>query len=331
MEKFDSLIYGNGLNLNLFTRITREISLNSYSKQYLDFGIFLKDLLTNPTHSSIWRDFEKKFDDHGESANKTRFSTRNKLYNELDEILALGFEQWVSKYTFIEPSKITSIEKTFLYLAFNHWASLIDTNVFNRKNIEYILQEYADKLNSKVNNNQIYTLNFDTYFDKFLKVRHLHGRFVSPLRKFSSVLLSIPGNEVNHEYTYLFGGNGFEKKSRINTLMSLQCDTYDFNFFNDNSDLGNVLIYGVAFGKTQFMTDDFLNEHNIHYDNFLVRSVDGHILERLSEKYKDNKLSSITITYYDENDYKRISKWIDISGLKNFTKLISLNEYDLLE
>ena len=66
---------------------------------------------------------------------------------------------------------------------------------------------------------KIYTTNFDTLLDRFLKPKHIHGIFALPLREMQDVILELDRTKDEFEYIYLFGTNGVEKLHRLNLII----------------------------------------------------------------------------------------------------------------
>jgi len=148
---------------------------------------------------------------------------------------------------------------------------------------------------------KIFTTNFDTILDSTLFPDHIHGRFQLPLLDLNNTI-AFHVNDKEFEWKYLFGTNGLEKLSRLDRIRKNQANEYDINFFYDDTlDLGDLLIFGLSFGRTEFISDEFLRQYPQHKDNKLVWSVDGHILLKLSIKKDLNKLKRITVSCFDES------------------------------
>jgi len=63
---------------------------------------------------------------------------------------------------------------------------------------------------------------------------------------------------------------------------------------------GDILIYGMSFGKAEYFPDEFKEKE---YSKFpIVTSIDGHIIFRLEELKKRNMIKSLTISYYGKQD-----------------------------
>ncbi len=219
-------------------------------------------------------------------------------YNEISQ---LGFERWVSKHLF--DKNCNNDIKFYIYILYNYWYHVINEDILLKSKIKelrnkigsYILESIKDK-------KLIFTTNFDTILDTSLNPIHLHGCFRLPLDEIKNVILEhYNGNEF--EYRYLFGTNGLEKLYRIDKINKFNQSVYNIDFFYDGSiNLGDLLIYGIAFGSSKFMSEEFLNKYPAHRDNKLVKTVDGHILYKLLIKYQNKKLNRIIISYYSKND-----------------------------
>ena len=64
----------------------------------------------------------------------------------------------------------------------------------------------------------------------------------------------------------------------------------------------HLLIFGLSFGLTEFISKEFLEQYPEHEKAYFTRSVDGHILVKLNERYNKGLLSKVTISYCSDND-----------------------------
>lgn len=129
------------------------------------------------------------------------------------------------------------------------------------------------------------------------------------------------------EYKYLFGTNGLEKMSRLNKVRKIRQTCYDLDFFySDSLHLGHLLIYGIAFGRAEFLSDDFLEQYPEYENIKLVSTVDGHILQRLESRYQNKQLEKVTLAYYSEADKENYTKILGCTELMEITELKKCDE-----
>lgn len=77
------------------------------------------------------------------------------------------------------------------------------------------------------------------------------------------------------------------------------------------------MIFGLSFGIAEFISTEFLAEYPEHEHMYLMRSVDGHILLKLNERFEKNKLSKITISYHTDHDLDHLKYIFSMTGLKS--------------
>lgn len=305
---YNSLLYGYGLSLSLFDSISQKQPISDINK-------FLNDF--TKSNSPLYIQFKKIF--CLENIDQHVFNRcLNKLRKNLKEIKFKGFEIWVSKNLF--NGKNDSEFNLFVYLIYNFWYEYLCEIFENSDFIKNILMRYSSIISNTITNHElIYTTNYERYFDNLLKINHLHGRFINNLENPENIVLYVDGKNV--EYKYLFGCNGYEKLMRLAKINKISNDDYDLDFFsNQNIDLGNLLIFGMSFGQSQIMSKEFLKKHKEHNNFYIVKSVDGHILNRLNQKYEMGKLTSVTISYYSLSKLNYLKKLFLSTEFNNIVK-----------
>ena len=296
---YDSILYGNGLTLSVLSLIKE--NCKSEFIHYLDFDNFIFEFVHAENHSRIIRDFLKNFTINTETI-IAHNEARNKIKNNYKEIASYGFERWVSKYLFDPNSNFKEI-KGYIYFLYNYWFHVIDELILKKARPTDIISKIGNSILTKLGKNtKVFTTNFDTIMDSVLNPNHIHGRFQIQLTDYNDII-AFHINDKEYEYKYLYGANGLEKLYRLDTIRKNITAEYDIDFFyNDILDLGSLLIYGLSFGRTEFISDEFLKLYPENKENRLVRTVDGHILLKLSIKYNSKKLKKITIAYYKDSD-----------------------------
>lgn len=315
MINFDSFLYGNGLTIALLNKI-KQISSNPI-KKYLSCTNFITDFLIMPDHKTIYRDFLKlyKIDTENE---KVHIVARNFLKEHLEEINKLGFERWTSYNLF--SSKLKSSYLTYGYILYNYWYDVINRQILHRQNCRDLIHQDGGKiLQSLRNSENIYTTNFENIMDQVLSPDHVHGRFTLPLKKSGDVFLTVDEKLKFKEYHYMYGTSGIEKGFRLNSIKEQNQTSYDLDFFfSENIHLGVLLIYGLAFGNSGILSEDFLKQYpeKNKSDNFL-KIVDYHIVMRLEILMRKESLNKIIISYYSENDLNNYISVFQDSILKD--------------
>lgn len=296
---FNSFLYGNGLSLSVLLAVRNNFD-NEYIR-YLNCNDFIFEFANAESHKRILRDFLKYFK-ITKASEAVHHESRKILKNSIEEINTYGFERWVSKYMFSSNTDYKQI-KVYVYFLYNFWFHTINELILKKKGVSEIITRIGFKFIEIFNDDaQIYTTNFDTVLDSVFNPHHIHGIFQIPLLDYNDII-AFHLNEKEFEYKYLFGSNGLEKLSRLDLIRKHEVETYDIDFFYKHGvDLGSLLIYGLAFGRAEFLTDEFLSAYPQYKNNKLVRTVDGHILLRLSAKYDLKELNKITIAYYSEFD-----------------------------
>lgn len=322
---YDSFLYGYGLNLAISHKITS--ILPKSQTQYLFFNDFFYEFIADDGNSKIYKNFLKYFDldaDVIDMHNKTKAF----LVSRKEEIFSLGFESWVSKYLLDKNSNVPSEIKFYVYALYNYWGNIIQTSILATQEVRLILEECANSISPKLNNNQqIFTTNFDFFLDTHLSPQHLHGKFALPLRNIEDIILPGSRTPENFEYTYLFGTNGLEKGLRLNKIKTLTQFQYQLGFLFDSMlDLGHLLIYGLSFGLNEFLTKETLKQYPKSENNYFVRSVDGHILLKLGERFQKEKLSKITMSYHTDEDLENLKYIISLTDLAPITEFKHSNE-----
>jgi hypothetical protein len=330
---YDSILYGNGLTIKILNTL-KNMPSNNDVISFIDIDRFISNIIDFPD-KRISRDFLKpirKLHINGQKrtikldSKKSRAILRYPyIFKELNE---LGFERFMSKHLFMQDEIYE--QRNFLYPLYNYWYYQLDKNVLHKADNYATIFDYAKQIKSLAAS--FYTTNFDLLLDDFLTPQHLHGKFVLPYPENSIDQLIAycyhDGNTDRFYWNYLYGTNGWEKINWITELHKRKCANYDLDFFFSNDiNFGHMLIYGVAFGKAEFMSDELHKfSNNRHQNSFWVNSVDGHILLRLVDLQEQNRLSGITISYYNEDDLKNYRNLFSAAGLDPYIEFKSCSE-----
>ena len=93
-------------------------------------------------------------------------------------------------------------------------------------------------------------------------------------------------------------------------------------------EIENLLIYGLGFRRSAYITKEFLERFPQHRPNYCSEIViDGHILERLSALQRTKKLVNITMTYFSDEELEYFRRLINFNKIKNieFRKCTEFN------
>lgn len=324
---YDSFLYGYGLTLAISNKLSKFSALAPQQKKILYFDSFFHTFVTSVDHKRIYRQFLKlyKVDSGKVDLHK---QMKNNLASRMEEINKYGVEKWVGKNLFDPNSEVSSEEKMYLYFLYGYWAHLVYVEILHLPNIQKLLDDTAREIQRKIKSDKnIFTTNFDTLLDKYLHPHHLHGTIPAPLKNVDQIIFRIFPNKKDLEYSFLFGANGIEKLTRLNEIHKLTQNKYQLDFFyNLELDLGHLLIYGLSFGKTAFITDEFLEKYPKYENDYYFRSVDGHILLKLNERYQKGLLSKVTVSYYTSQDLEHLRYFFSMTDFISIVEFIPAND-----
>lgn len=318
--KYDTILFGNGLTLSLLNQISTLPLLSESDKTILNLNSFVTTFLDNPEENIAYDKHQAWFT--GPFEPKLGYSVQMKILSKKmkdvfskelpmsnnDVIKKYGFEYWAGEHIFNSEFR-SSFE--ILYSLNNLWyvtlhSRLVELGKKYPKIKKYIKEK--QKLVSRFTN--ICTLNFDLFFDSSstTKVAHLHGRFLDDITSFGDlVYFGFPDQKGRFEYPYLLGSSGFEKGCRLFRIMKTKGivnNYYDLRFlFDDCVQWGNLLIFGVSFLNSSFLSDEFLSKYPEHQGANPLGGVDSHILYRLQQLRNDGKVGEITLACWKESDF----------------------------
>lgn len=327
MVKYDGLLFGNGLTLNTLSQLKNFIPLQ---KQYLlstdnFFRNFISGTISDREKQKIFK----------------LFYTGNKLEN------AKYFEILIKELSCYFDNHDANIEYYFGYDLFRADSCKYDYtllmtifpylyNIWHEILIEYIhyfkLEKYILNFTNSINQilgypDYIFTLNFDKFADN-LNPEHLHGKFVSPYRKFRELDFKRL-NKSEYLFKCLWGYNGVGKYWGINEYKKVKGheEFFDFSFFFDHEMcIDNLLVYGIGFQRSGYIKD--LATYKSKYEKPVTGGiVDEHILMRLEGLQNKKQLGKITFSYYSDPEMEYFEKLIDYFELKN-TTLLKSTEFD---
>ena len=154
---------------------------------------------------------------------------------------------------------------------YNYWYCL-NRSKFNSQKFQNIIIDCVQSFKT-IGIKNTYTLNYDSYLDEALGVKHIHGKFVDNFIDLQQMAyLYYFNDQGKQEFLYPFCAetNGYAKLVGLNKLKTSNMDRYDYDFlFSESISFGKLLIYGIRFA-----------------DGFIIP-------ERLKEKYTKRELVKI--------------------------------------
>lgn len=323
---YDALIYGYGLSIDTLFAIKKRF--NTHKRiDYILFNDFIYQLIHAKEHSVIRRRFDNLFNLHEKDHIANREIVFESLRLNYQLITEIGFERWVSKNLFQYDNDKLKIDGVFAYLIYNYWYSTIEQELLNDAKIIDFIDKRTSLLHSLIDGgNKIFTTNFDMLHDRVLNPKHLHGTFIKKLNGFQDIVYKfLDPNEF--EYRFLLGTNGYEKLNRISRVEGEKDSPFYGQFFLDQEmTIDHLLIYGLSFGWTEFITEEILEIDADHKNNYLMLSVDGHIIMRLEGLYQKQKINKITLSYFSDNDLMNYERVFEGTKVKNIIEFKHCSE-----
>ena len=305
--KYNSLLFGNGLTLNLLHQLQPYIpenkcyllSIDSFLKEWIKGGISQRE--ENKLYTAMYGKDKYK---------QQKFEMIKDDLNVYFQTYSSDLEYFLGATLFDKKDDLLKRVKTVFPLFYNAWWIILS---------EYL--EYQD-LNNRINSfyqqvagivtepGYIYTTNFDLFADS-LHPEHLHGRFLPHIKDYNDIVFHSYNDDRNHYYKYIWGCNGIGKFNLIQQLRAYyDCSSYfDFNFFfNSELNMNNMLIYGMGFKNSGYISQ--LQEKYPRYQKAAFGGIiDEHILVRICGLQESGKLNQVDVTYYDEGEREHLREY----------------------
>lgn len=329
--KYNSLLFGNGLTLNLLYQLQPYIpenkcyllSIDSFLKEWIKGGISQRE--ENKLYTAMYGKDKYKHQ---------KFEMIKDDLNIYFQTYSSDLEYFLGATLFDKKNDLLNRVKTVFPLFYNAWWIIL---------AEYL--EYQN-LNNRINNfyqqvagivtepGYIYTTNFDL-FGESIHPEHLHGRFVQPLNRYEDVIFHTfkfnfeEKEEKNFRFKYIWGHNGIGKRNLINKLHSYSASSkfFDFGFFfNDDIKISNMLIYGMGFKNSGYISQ--LQEKYPRYQKAAFGGIiDEHILVRICGLQESGKLNQVDVTYYDEGEREHLHEVLEACMVPNY-RLINCQDFN---
>ena len=92
---------------------------------------------------------------------------------------------------------------------------------------------------------------------------------------------------------------------------------FDFSFFlNNNIKIENFLVYGFGFQKSGWI-EPLTKYKDIYKKPVIGGVIDEHILFRIGELQKCNKIGNVTISYFKDDEREYLKELIECFDLHN--------------
>lgn len=321
--KYDGFLFGNGLTVNLFQKLKSKVPKDK--KFLLSIDEFLVEISEGKNKEIDNYIFELLYKE--DLSNRYNFQ---KLKQEINRYYVSGgnsnIEYEFGKYLFLKETVAYDYDlmmSLFPYL-YNIWYNIVYKYIIDNFEIDIKAYYTSVKVYLKENSHVI-TTNFDKYAEIVIdNVQHIHGEFVK-MSSLNDLNYSVKNGKI--EYKTIWGHNGMGKQETI----SIRKDSklYDFRFFFDNTmEIESLLIYGLGFKRSAYITEEFLKKFPQYCHNYCPEIViDGHIMKRLFDKQINEKLKNITIAYYADEELEYFKELMNFYKIQN-VQFRKCTEYD---
>lgn len=328
--KFDAIIFGNGMTLNLFEQLKEHVP---NEKLYL-FNIdeFLKRLISNKLPFKEEQYIEKIF-------YKKKSIENTRYFSELKDVLRqyylknnANIEKILGRDLFKAEGdvgyNIGAIKGIFPAL-YNIWFNVLYKYIMESNLEKYIGSFYNCVKLLLCHDNDIYTTNFDLLSDKYMNTKHIHGRFLEQFSHYYDVKLCMK-SKGEFNYKFIWGYNGLGKAETLYEFhKNKSYDKYfDTSILFEEIAINNLLIYGLSFQRAGYINDDFLGVFPKYKDdNFEGTVIDEHLLWRIAALQNLNKLKTVTVSYYSEKEKDYFMTIFEYYKIKN-VRFVQAQQFD---
>ncbi|MBI6875621.1 hypothetical protein [Clostridium aciditolerans] len=326
-NKFDAILFGNGMTINLIQQIKPYVKKE---KLYLfDIDEFLKRFMSNNIspreEKRIFKIFYgKKSLDNLNNFEKLKYKLSRFYSNNNSNI-----EKILGRDIFAGADYNIGLIKSLFPALYNIWFDELYNYITYSGLDEHIEFFYNSVSSILLNNDNIYTTNFDYLADSYINIKHIHGKFIKNLSKYADIYLC-PKNEHEFYFKCVWGWNGIGKLSTIDELRKFNNINkyFDFSFFYENVKIDNLLLYGLGFQRSGYMTEEFLRKYPKRRKEQLEGTiVDEHVIIRIKGLQNLKQLKNVFISYYSEEEKEYFQLLGEYYGIKNF-QLIHANEFN---
>lgn len=255
MEKYDGVIFGNGMTINLLSQLKRLfpedklylLSLDDFMKAFYQSKLSLEE--DNRVFSIYYKRKDISSLQYFQRM-KSEFENYYELYNGNIEY-HFGSDLFNDKFIYNNP-----LMKSLFPAFYNIWFEILFDYIEDVGLGGYVSKFYSS-FSEIINTSNIWTTNFDRFADKVIKVGHIHGSFVTKLKNYKELIYYFK-DENNFCFKCIWGWNGLGKYTTIQEYIKCKDyqDYFDFSIFiSDVIYIKNLLLYGVGFQKSGFIAD----------------------------------------------------------------------------
>ena len=323
---YDGIIFGNGMSINLISQIKPYVPVE---KQYLlELDNFIKSWIDGKLAEKENRQIYRIF--YGNSKDKWKY------YELMKNIFSAYYEKYDSNIEYAMGRLLFIDEKDerikeciqFFPAIYNIW------HIILKEYVDYLglgsaIKNYYETVYSIISNpRNIWTTNFDLFAES-IRVKHIHGKFVSDMKNYSDVIYKFIDGGDSYYYKYIWGHNGIGKMFLIDKLKEYSdCNQYfnlDF-FFSNDVKLDKLLIYGMGF-KTSGFIDDMKETMPRYNKPAFGAIIDEHILMRIGGMQNLGILNQLDVAYYDERERAYLEDVLCETHIKSYN-LIPSSSFD---
>lgn len=313
--EYDAMIFGNGLTLNLLSQLKAYIPLEKH--YLLAFDTFMASFINEQLPADLDHRIFFALYTQNSIANQKYYAEMKSIFRTYYHYCDGNIEKYFGLAEFQRNNSFNySAVKTYMPFFYNIWFCILDRMLIETHQRKRIHKFYTSVKNSLSPNASIYTTNFDLLADPFLSPKHLHGRFVQDLRTFGDCVWQ--REETEFTFKYLWGWNGLGKGIAIyekqHNLGAKQL--FDWDFFLNDQPITHVLIYGLSFQCSGFVTNDLIKAMPQYKQPQVGAFVDEHILLRLKGLQNKHTNLKVTFAYYDECILEHYHQVADVYDLK---------------
>lgn len=329
--KFDAIVFGNGATINLLNQLKPYVE---NKKLYLfDINQFLKKFISNGLNpreeEKIFSTFYMKKSIENIKYFKQIKYELNRFYlknnGNIESILGKDILCGKSEDIGYDIGKI----KSLFPILYNIWFDMLYNYIIHAGLETYVDSFYESIKERLINCQNTYTTNFDWLADKRLNPKHLHGKFVENISKCQDICLY--KNDKEFYFKHIWGWNGIGKEHLMEELCKVENSDKYFNFdffYSKDIKIDNLLLYGLSFQRSGYITEEFLQLYPKYKSDNLVGSViDEHILWRLRGMQNLKQLNNVFATYYSEDERNYFKLLFQYYKINNF-QIIHASEFD---
>lgn len=321
--EYNGVLFGNGMTLNVLSQIKDDIPKD---KRYLlNIDDFLKGWIENKItehevrvlYSALYGNDKSKWSFFDILKEETK--SYYKKYNA-------DIEYVMGKLLFQESEYKDVI--TFFPIMYNVWYIILSDYLYYLNLWSKVDCFYEDVVKKTGHPLYLWTTNFDLFAEK-VNPMHIHGKFLQKIKNYNDIVFKMFNENKNYYYKYIWGHNGMGKLGIIREIMKYHDykKYFDFDFFfNNNIRMKKLLIYGMGFRKSGYVSELKKKFHRYEQPAFGA-IIDEHILDRIRVMLEAGMIEEIYITYFGEKEKSHLQAVMNEIGINTF-ELIRCEEFE---